>query len=372
MPAKPPTAKSKSPGNSAKAAAPTAPALAAETLDEPKPKPKPKRFVGPSRGPLQREPADDDAQPEPPATEVNAAGEATDTATEADAGPAAASTAPPPSEAAPPSSEAAAAASGENRPTDLKGNVAQASDQFPQLPYNPPSWAAELKPAYRLEVLKNGSVVESINLQGKSQIVVGRLPNCDIVMEHQSCSRSVPLPARLSRCTMGQRRSTAMLSQAEPPLRRRALPRYHCVLQCGDDGHVYVYDLGSTHGYVLCSMRCIRIHRYGTRDYIGTRLWSGLTVLVPPTHPPSRRHCSQKHLFACSTKINKGAAQARKYFRLRLGHMVRFGASSRLYLLQASEESMESEQVMLCAGIRCHGIVWMLVPPPPPSWSPVS
>ena len=78
--------------------------------------------------------------------------------------------------------------------------------------YTIPTWAGDMKEEYRLEILKNGTVIDEIPLKGKSKLLVGRLPNCDIVMEHQSVSR------------------------------------YHAVIQCGDDGHVYVYDLSSTHG----------------------------------------------------------------------------------------------------------------------------
>lgn len=44
------------------------------------------------------------------------------------------------------------------------------------------------------------------------------------------------------------------------------------------------------------------------------------------------------------TKINKNVIGPRKYFRLRLGHMVQFGASSRMYLLQASDAEMVAEE----------------------------
>eukprot|EP00040_Diaphanoeca_grandis_P020528 m.109226 g.109226 ORF g.109226 m.109226 type:complete len:539 (+) comp27935_c0_seq1:268-1884(+) len=131
--------------------------------------------------------------------------------------------------------------------------------EFPEIPYKPPSWSAPLKHPYRLEVLKNGAVIEEFILKDKPYFVVGRLPNCDIVMEHESASR------------------------------------YHAILQCGDDGHVYIYDLGSTHG----------------------------------------------------TKINKNTVVSRKHFRLRMNQMARFGLSSRLFLLQGTEESMLDEQLRL-------------------------
>ncbi|CAI4222266.1 unnamed protein product [Auanema sp. JU1783] len=93
----------------------------------------------------------------------------------------------------------------------------------PPLSYTPPPWACEPPESsgYRLEVLKNGSIVDCINLdirQNQTFITIGRLPCCDVVLDHPSISR------------------------------------YHCILQYGEDimdksgKGWHVYDLGSTHG----------------------------------------------------------------------------------------------------------------------------
>lgn len=84
--------------------------------------------------------------------------------------------------------------------------------EFPELPYSPPSWSAVPAEKLSLEVLKEGSILERIDISAKENYVVGRLPNCEIQQEHPSLSR------------------------------------YHAVLQHGDDGGLYIYDLGSTHG----------------------------------------------------------------------------------------------------------------------------
>eukprot|EP00041_Stephanoeca_diplocostata_P037297 m.1402380 g.1402380 ORF g.1402380 m.1402380 type:complete len:649 (-) comp25010_c0_seq3:7729-9675(-) len=158
---------------------------------------------------------------------------------------------------APPSS--ATRRTGEKTSSKQEDPVDDAND-FPPVPYKKPSWAAPLKRHVWFEVLKSGTIIEKLELDEKKDcILVGRLPNTDIIMEHASISR------------------------------------YHAVIQCGDDNEVYIYDLGSTHG----------------------------------------------------TKINKSTISPRKYFRLRLGHMVQFGASSRVYILQASNSEMAAEESRL-------------------------
>jgi hypothetical protein len=57
------------------------------------------------------------------------------------------------------------------------------------VPYQEPSWGGIPGLPYSLEIIKNGSVVETHPLRDKSFFVVGRLANCDIVLEHPSLSR---------------------------------------------------------------------------------------------------------------------------------------------------------------------------------------
>lgn len=86
------------------------------------------------------------------------------------------------------------------------------------LPYKEPSWGGVPKDDYKLEVLKCGIILETINLSKKSNFVVGRLPICDIALAHPTISR------------------------------------YHAIIQYrkeGDDKNdpgMYIYDLESTHG----------------------------------------------------------------------------------------------------------------------------
>uniref|UniRef100_A0A1I7Y8S5 FHA domain-containing protein n=1 Tax=Steinernema glaseri TaxID=37863 RepID=A0A1I7Y8S5_9BILA len=90
------------------------------------------------------------------------------------------------------------------------------------LDYEAPDWA--LTPSegadYKLEVIKGGRIVENIDLAKRKNptfVVIGRLPQCDIVLEHPSMSR------------------------------------FHCIMQYGEKDPVsgkgwYLYDMGSTHG----------------------------------------------------------------------------------------------------------------------------
>eukprot|EP00039_Didymoeca_costata_P020389 m.341084 g.341084 ORF g.341084 m.341084 type:complete len:641 (+) comp19802_c0_seq1:132-2054(+) len=142
-----------------------------------------------------------------------------------------------------------------------KNSKENEESEFPEVPYQTPSWAANPKDDFKLEVLKNGTIVEEISLSDKSKdrYIIGRLPNCDIVLEHPSISR------------------------------------YHAVLQHGDDGYLYIYDLGSTH----------------------------------------------------RTKLNKTPVTARKYYRIKVGFVVRFGMSSRMFVLQGSEKQTQEEDARL-------------------------
>lgn len=55
---------------------------------------------------------------------------------------------------------------------------------IPKLNYEKPSWGGVASFAYRLEVLKNGQSIETIEGPKKDFVTIGRLPVCDILMEH--------------------------------------------------------------------------------------------------------------------------------------------------------------------------------------------
>jgi len=78
------------------------------------------------------------------------------------------------------------------------------------LPYEKPEWSDIPKKKYSLEVIKNGVIIETLNVPKNEEfIVLGRLPLCDVQMDHPSISR------------------------------------YHAVIQFSDKGMPYIYDLGN-------------------------------------------------------------------------------------------------------------------------------
>lgn len=119
-------------------------------------------------------------------------------------------------------------------------------------PYKEPSWSGIPDGQYNFEILKNGLIVDNIDLTKKAYHVLGRLPSCDVTLEHPSLSR------------------------------------YHSVVQYrqtpSEKQEVgwYLYDLDSTHG----------------------------------------------------TWVNKIKIKPLTYYRLRVGHVVKFGGSTRLFILQ--------------------------------------
>lgn len=135
----------------------------------------------------------------------------------------------------------------------------------PPVPYTEPSWGGKAPDSpYALEILKHGTIVDTVPLAQRSYFVVGRLPVCDVSLEHPSISR------------------------------------YHAVIQyrsqageadsAGEDTGFYVHDLGSTHG----------------------------------------------------TVVNKNRIPPKTYIRLRVGHVLKFGGSTRLFILQVNNEEPQT------------------------------
>ncbi|CAG2245428.1 Kanadaptin [Mytilus edulis] len=137
------------------------------------------------------------------------------------------------------------------------------------IPYKEPSWGGISNDKYSLEVLKNGVIIDKIDL-GKSFYVFGRLQSCDVTMEHPSLSR------------------------------------HHAVLQFSkiksEKQNIgwYLYDLDSTHG----------------------------------------------------TWINKNRVYANRYYRVHVGHVLKFGGSSRLYILQGPGEDQEEESDLSVTALK--------------------
>ncbi|TMS21460.1 Kanadaptin [Larimichthys crocea] len=147
--------------------------------------------------------------------------------------------------------------------------------KFPPLPYSEPPWGGNAPDVdYALEILKNGTIVDTVPLTHRSYFVVGRLPVCDVTLEHPSISR------------------------------------YHAVIQyrgqagegesVGEESGFYVHDLGSTHG----------------------------------------------------TVVNKNKIPPKTYIRLRVGHVLKFGGSTRLFILQGPDFDEEEESDLTVTELR--------------------
>uniref|UniRef100_A0A4W5M037 Solute carrier family 4 member 1 adaptor protein n=1 Tax=Hucho hucho TaxID=62062 RepID=A0A4W5M037_9TELE len=144
----------------------------------------------------------------------------------------------------------------------------------PPVPYAEPPWAGVADVPYSLEILKNGTIVDTVPLTQQSYFVVGRLPVCDVSLEHPSISR------------------------------------YHAVIQyrglageeeaVGEARGFYVHDLGSTHG----------------------------------------------------TFINKNKIPPNTYIRVRVGHVLKFGGSTRLFIMQGPEFDEEAESDLTVTELR--------------------
>ncbi|BAF23462.1 protein phosphatase 1 regulatory inhibitor subunit PPP1R8 homolog [Oryza sativa Japonica Group] len=89
-----------------------------------------------------------------------------------------------------------------------------------QSAWQPPDWAIEPRPGvYYLEVLKDGDVIDRINLEKKRHIFGRQVPACDFVLDHQSVSRQ------------------------------------HAAVVPHRNGSIYVIDLGSVHGTFVANER---------------------------------------------------------------------------------------------------------------------
>ena len=131
--------------------------------------------------------------------------------------------------------------------------------------YKEPSWGGIGADSgkYKLEVIKEGTKIDEISLDGKSMFVFGRLQSCDHQMDHPTISR------------------------------HHAVFQYR--LQKGDDDQSksgwYLYDLDSTHG----------------------------------------------------TFVNKQRIKSEVFVRLRVGYVIKFGGSTRLFVVDGPPDDCDQE-----------------------------
>lgn len=134
-----------------------------------------------------------------------------------------------------------------------------------ELSYTEPNWSGRPSSHYLLSIIKNGVEIDSVDLV-KPYCVIGRLPICDVHLEHPSISRYHAILQHKSVGTPNAPESTLFSTN----------PR---------DIGFYLYDLGSVHG----------------------------------------------------TFLNKNKIEPRCYYRVRVGQTMRFGGSSRIFVLDVCE-----------------------------------
>ncbi|KAI3665792.1 hypothetical protein L6452_44426 [Arctium lappa] len=81
-----------------------------------------------------------------------------------------------------------------------------------EVPYTIPPWSEPPCHNYFLEVLKDGSIIDQLDVHEKGAYMFGRVDLCDFILEHPTISR------------------------------------FHAVLQFNKSGDAFLYDLSSTHG----------------------------------------------------------------------------------------------------------------------------
>lgn len=159
-------------------------------------------------------------------------------------------------------------------------------------PYIEPNWSKcpESEFEYKLEVLKGGIIVETTNnLQTKAFWRMGKLPDNDITMAHPTISRYHAVLQYRPEVEVKQKEENSD-SDSDDENDSISNEKLNSKVEKG----WYLYDLNSTHGTFVNKMR------------------------VPP----------------------------KTYIRIRVGYMLKFGASTRSYILQGPSFDEEAESAL--------------------------
>ncbi|CAG7727111.1 unnamed protein product [Allacma fusca] len=154
------------------------------------------------------------------------------------------------------------------------------------IPYREPLGSAPADSRYSLEVIKGGSVVQRVDFQDKHFFIVGRIPACDITAENPTVSR-VHAVFQFIDGKYAQVGSDKVASEVEKEEDNDCEERETQVREKG----LYLYDLASTHG----------------------------------------------------TYVNKNRMFPNRFYRLRVGHVIKFGNSARLYIVGGPDDDEEEE-----------------------------
>lgn len=175
----------------------------------------------------------------------------------------------------------------ETKSAKVESNVAKS---LPKCPYTEPKWSQppDSSLVYSFEVLKGGQIVDNVkNLQDKAFWTIGKFQTNDIVMAHPTISRYHAVLQYRPETNIKDDDSDSS-DEDESTTSADTTSQKPKV-----DKGWYLYDLNSTHGTFVNKMK------------------------VPP----------------------------KRYIRLRVGYMLKFGASTRNYILQGPgfDEEAESE-----------------------------
>ncbi|XP_062121643.1 kanadaptin [Drosophila sulfurigaster albostrigata] len=179
----------------------------------------------------------------------------------------------------------------DEKPTEETPVSSKTSQPTNSCPYKVPKWSQP--PAanenYKFEVLKSGQIIDEVkDLQQQAVWTFGRLPENDVFMAHPTISRYHAVLQYKPKASS----QVPSDEEEEESSENAAKPEQ-------PEGW-YIYDLGSTHGTFLNKQR------------------------VPP----------------------------RVFIRIRVGHMLKLGNSTRVYILQGPSEDEEPESELTVTELR--------------------
>ncbi|KAJ4754152.1 SMAD/FHA domain-containing protein [Rhynchospora pubera] len=118
-----------------------------------------------------------------------------------------------------------------------------------QVPYTIPEWSEAPDQSFFFEVLKDGSIIEKLDVSKKGAYMFGRTELCDFMLEHPTISR------------------------------------FHAVLQFKGGSEVFLFDLGSTHGTFI-NKNQVKKKEY-TEIHVGDVIRFGLSTRLYIFQGPS-------------------------------------------------------------------------------------
>eukprot|EP00118_Oscarella_pearsei_P003968 m.16470 g.16470 ORF g.16470 m.16470 type:complete len:170 (+) comp26959_c0_seq1:44-553(+) len=129
-----------------------------------------------------------------------------------------------------------------------KESIAPSTAEAAAIPlrYTEPKWSRLPDEGFSLEVIKSGTLLETITLTSKSFFVFGRLPDCDVTLDHPSISRHHAILQYKGQEELSSDGKT-QTSDASP-------------------SGFYLYDLGSTHGAKVNKATDLLSNSFGSCD----------------------------------------------------------------------------------------------------------